>query len=254
MKRHLSVLLLLLVACGDDTGTAPLLAECEKDDDCESGHCIENVDRSVSPFDLQGESDFRFCSEPCEGSCQGEGDVTGTCGFSGEGEGWCVFECNGQGQPPGDELDGFLCQRGTPVACGSVESPDCMVCGCDDGEYCQLTTRSCQPKSDMMGACSTHGECLSGHCNVMAGTCEQALGETCDESQCSECARLDDQSYCTQACSIDGHCPSGWRCIAFYMEDEFYCRKECASLDDACPLPNEECMEVPDFGFMACSR
>ena len=244
---------------GEDEG-APLLSVCEKDDDCDSGHCIDNVDKSTgSPEDLNT-SRFKFCSEPCEGSCPGSeedgedaDDDVPVCGFGAEGEGWCVFSCT-TGQIAEDEVEAFVCEDGVPRACEEVSDPDCMFCGCPDGSFCELSTRSCRSRACVDQECNEHSGCESGHCNFTTGRCEIPLGEPCDTGTCSDCATLDDASYCTQACASDNACSPGWRCISFEGEEEdFFCRKVCEAPDDSCPLDNEQCVEVADDGTLVCT-
>jgi len=163
----------------------------------------------------------RFCLDgqcvlPCPGAICGPGEICGDRGCVAEGS--CTkVDCAGDPCDHDAECGPLSvcrdqrCSRGDQ-ALGSPcsKSPDCSEGVCVSG--------SCEPECFAEGECGNAGECVDAEEGGVRGCIDSGLypfGAECARGEdCSSgiCALTDERHLCTERCSEDSECVSGYEC------------------------------------------
>lgn len=162
------------------SGGGALGAACDSGDECESGLCLSGeCTESCNWLDTRSCGAGFYCDAGAAGQCN---------------EGFCV-----RGRP-GDGASGDFCDVDT----------DCTSLFCDAG----ICTTPCQP--DGFNTCGPGYACQVGQ-TPSCGACQMAglPGEPCgsnDDCASSLCASIDGFGLCTDFCTTNDECVTGFTC------------------------------------------
>jgi hypothetical protein len=238
MTRTLTIALVLLAACGEDS----------RGDRPDGGRDID-ADLMVRCGAAGSSGPGGRCD--CGSECA-TGLVCGTEAVSQFPGGYCVQTCT-----PGASTgcpEGFEC-IGTSAA--SFCAPACTtVADCDRGRLC-ITVRGSE--GACVPYCDENQECNSGHCDLISGLCTDGtprpgagLDERCtrhEDCQSNKC----DQGRCATFCSVsDAHCPEGTACVPSIGTDLGECHYVCDPAGAPCALEGTACTTAPT-GASVCT-
>jgi hypothetical protein len=199
---------------GDGDGGDPesgLGAYCEDDDECDSGHCLDD----------------ELCSAPCETDVDCDWSPLGQrleCGTASDGTKQCVPPCGSSG---------YACVDGEPVSCATLDQTQCESCGCAAGSRCN-PGKGCEPLVVVGEACNVDADCASENCGS-SKICHVRIGATCTVRDCELCVfSPEGTTYCSRPCDADADC-DGYRCVGYRTTDEYWCQPACSeSFDGSC--------------------
>ncbi len=225
-----------------------LALACGKSSSGEGEPCVSSIECSRGELCLDQRCTVLECTS--HGDCASSGVAGSVCW---QEQGSCTpVECTlGLPCPPGMECMEFLCQPEEPECEGNY---DCAQPAekCVDGK--------CIPRS----YCEDDSYCHNGYCNLEESVCisyppdvpdivdefqgcEEVeapmlsyLCLSCDlEDPCScnpgVCHETEGGGYCSAECSLNGHCPSGYKCKEERCQPIGVGCTSCVLPDSACP-------------------
>lgn len=196
-----------IAGCGGDGGSGRLGDYC--DFGCAEGTC--GVDG--------------YCTRAC--TTDAECSAETTCGTGSDGTAACLPRCDYWAP------DGFGCQDGRQVPCGTPGLQDCYNCGCGPDQRCD-EGGMCLPRSEVGESCRTNDDCRTGNCSEFSRVCRVPVGSPCTTEDCDLCVTSENGwSFCSRECGGHASCNGG---LCLGGDDYYTCHPVCATYTDpSCP-------------------
>jgi hypothetical protein len=112
---------------------------------------------------------------------------------------------------------------------------------CGVAATCDLTTRTCQPKTDgsQCAACSTDDNCVNTHPDSV-----------CLENQCTDCP-FKGEKFCSAPCSDTNPCGTGYTCTPVGIGGPTFCVPDSGSCRAGAGIVGDDCTALGAAGCLA---